>query len=61
MIPWRALVTYRSTVRQTTNRATAGAHMAIGGSRLHAGEPMVHPVMALTAAIADVVPAAIGT
>ena len=50
---------WRSTVRRAIKRPSAGAHMAIGARRPHAGEFTVHPNVAVTIAITVVVPMAI--
>jgi hypothetical protein len=42
--------------RRATYAASAGAHMAIGTSALHAGELTVQPIQEVTIAIAVVVP-----
>ena len=41
------------------NRPSAGAHIAIGARKAHAGELTVHPNVTVTIAIAVVVPIAI--
>ena len=46
----------RSTVRRAAKRPSAGAHIAIGANRPHAGELTLHPIEAQRTAIAVVVP-----